>query len=333
MRGFSPPLRFLTLVLGGWIGLRGTILASGWWEERPEETAPVRVAAPPMAASDEPETSPQPMAAAPVQKWAIMSPCLGPNPALPAPQYVSALVAPSRGATAEVAPVAVYETNAAPLMPVALIPPSLGSRWSASLWLFYRREGSASFVPGGMLGGSQVGGRIAYRLAGGRTSPLAASARLYAPLENWSAAEAAAGLDWKPLAALPVHLLAERRQKLGHDGRSAFSATAYGGLSDEKAGPLRIDAYGQAGIVGLRSRDLFIDGAVKLGLPVGRAKVGAGLWGAAQPGVSRLDVGPQASFRLPIGSAVVVVAADWRLRVAGDASPRSAPTLTLSTEF
>lgn len=184
-----------------------------------------------------------------------------------------------------------------------------------------------------MLGGSQAGARVTYRVAGGSARPLGASFRIYAPLDNNRGAEASAGLDWKPLAALPVHLLAERRQKLGREGRSAFSATAYGGVSDEKAGPLQIDAYGQAGMVGLNSRDLFVDGSLKVGLPLGRGKIGAGMWGAAQPNVSRVDIGPQASLRLPIGDAAVTIAVDWRLRVVGNARPKDGLSLTLSTDF
>jgi hypothetical protein len=180
------------------------------------------------------------------------------------------------------------------------------------------------------LGGSQAGGRLAYRLNGDAARPLAVSVRAYAPLHRMRGAEAAAGLDWKPSARLPVHLLVERRQALGEEGRSAFAAMAYGGVSEVAAGAFRIDAYGQAGVVGAKSRDLFADGSAKLSLPVARVKVGAGVWAAMQPGVSRLDIGPQASVRLP-GN--VTVGVDWRLRVAGDAAPRSGPAVTLSTDF
>jgi hypothetical protein len=156
------------------------------------------------------------------------------------------------------------------------------------------------------------------------------------PVERRAGAEAALGLDWSPSRSLPLHLLAERRQALGREGRSALSLTAYGGIGEARLGPLRIDAYGQAGIVGTRSRDLFGDGAVRLSLPLdgdGRLKLGAGAWAAAQPGVSRVDIGPQASFRLPVAGRNVTVALDWRLRVAGEARPGSGPALTLATDF
>ena len=139
-------------------------------------------------------------------------------------------------------------------------------------------------------------------------------------------AEAALGLDWRPSRRVPVHLLAERRQALGREGRSAFALTFYGGVSDAPLGPFRIDAYAQAGIVGARSRDPFADGSLRLSLPLGgRIRLGAGAWAAAQPGVARLDLGPQAALRLPVAGRAVTVAADWRVRVAGDARARLGP--------
>jgi hypothetical protein len=105
---------------------------------------------------------------------------------------------------------------------------------------------------------------------------------------------------------------------------------AYGGVSEAAAGALRIDAYGQAGMVGARSKDLFADGSARISLPLAGVKVGAGVWAAVQPGVSRVDLGPQASVRLP---GDLTLAVDWRLRVAGEAAPRSGPSITLSTDF
>jgi hypothetical protein len=209
-----------------------------------------------------------------------------------------------------------------------------GKRWSISAWAFVRSGDSRALAAGGLLGGSQAGARFAYRLNRGENRPLALSLRLSAPLGRAAGAEGALGLDWKPDRRLPVHLLAERRQALGPEGRSAFAVTLYGGVSDAPAGPLRIDGYAQAGIVGLRSRDPFGDGSLRVSLPLtGRARVGAGAWAAAQPGLARLDIGPQAALRLPVAGRAVTLAADWRLRVAGDAGPGSGPTLTLATDF
>lgn len=192
-----------------------------------------------------------------------------------------------------------------------------------------RGQSGAALNPVGTLGGSQAGGRIWYRLGHG----LALSGRLYVPLRQPQAGDVAAGLDWQPLPALPVHLLAERRQAIGRDGRSAFSLTAYGGLSRALTRRVRLDAYAQAGIVGLRERDLFVDGAARLSAPLGPVEVGAGVWGAAQPGLARLDAGPSLAWRLPVRRAALRLEADWRVRLAGAAAPGSGPALTLAMDF
>ncbi|HEY1144747.1 MAG TPA: hypothetical protein VGE84_00220, partial [Allosphingosinicella sp.] len=143
------------------------------------------------------------------------------------------------------------------------------------------------------------------------------------------------GLEWQPLASLPVRILAERRVALEHGGRNAFSLLAHGGVSGRRvAGPVLLDAYGQAGIVGLRSRDAFVDGAAALSVPVGDGvQAGIGVWGAAQPDASRLDVGPQLSVALPVSGVNARLSGAWRVRLAGDASPGSGPALTLGTDF
>lgn len=159
------------------------------------------------------------------------------------------------------------------------------------------------------------------------------SGRAYLPLRQASGAEAAIGLDWQPAPRLPIHLLAERRQALGEKGRSAFSLTVHGGASAQLPLDVRLDGYAQAGVVGTRSRDLFVDGAVQLRRPLGPVEIGAGAWGAAQPGAERLDIGPHVSLRLPIERANLRLSADWRFRVAGDAAPGSGPALTLGADF
>jgi hypothetical protein len=94
----------------------------------------------------------------------------------------------------------------------------------------------------------------------------------------------------------------------------------------------RLEAYGQAGVVGARSRDLFADASARAARPIGGGiSLGAGVWGAAQPGVARLDFGPSATLRLPrLGASL---SAEWRFRAAGRAQPGSGPALTLITDF
>ncbi|MBV9929862.1 MAG: hypothetical protein JO013_02830 [Alphaproteobacteria bacterium] len=209
------------------------------------------------------------------------------------------------------------------------LPTPARSRLSLSAWAFVRPGGARSLAPGGSLGGSQAGVRATYR-PGGRASPLALSLRFSTPLGQAAGAEVAAGVDLQPMSRLAIHLLVERRQKLGRDARSAFGVTLYGG-GEARLGPLRVDGYAQAGIVGARRRDAFADGAARVALPLGALRIGGGAWAAAQPGLSRLDVGPHAALQLrPLA---LSVSADWRFRVAGHARPGSGPAFTLAGGF
>jgi hypothetical protein len=219
----------------------------------------------------------------------------------------------------------------ADLQPLAPPRPSLaGRRWSASAWMLLRRaRGGAALAPAGTLGGGQAGARFLYRLGDG----LALSARAYLPLRRPEGAEAAAGLDWQPVASIPAGILAERRQAFGREGRSAFSVILHGGASRALPGGLRLDAYAQAGIVGLKSRDAFVDGSARVSKGVGPVEVGAGIWAAAQPGTARFDAGPALTYRLPVARTHLRVEAGWRFRIAGGAAPGSGPALTLAADF
>jgi hypothetical protein len=187
-----------------------------------------------------------------------------------------------------------------------------------------------------MLGGSQIGGRIGYRINEDVEQPLSIVGRAYSPVNRRAGSEAALGLEWKPMARLPLRVLAERRQAIGNEGRSAFALMAYGGVSDVAlSGNIRLEAYAQAGLVGARSRDAFADASIALAFPLDeerRLTVGGAVWGAAQPGISRVDAGPRLSLKLPRAERVRVIA-DWRFRLAGDALPASGPSLTLATDF
>lgn len=339
MRSMPAPIRFLTLIVGGWIGVRAVMLVP-WWQDLPVEVAiaaPARGAAPtaPMPASlpaFQPVASPT-MAGLPVQRtsWRL--------PAAPATARPP-ILALAQGVIVE-RTAAEPAARAAPLPtypPLQWLPArprrAQAARLSGSAWLLVRDEGGGSFAPGGTLGGSQAGARLTYRLNDDARRPLALSARLYAPLSQPRGAEAAVGIDWRPIAALPINLLAERRQRIGREGRSDFALTVYGGAETRLlAGRVRVEAYGQAGIVGIEERDLFADGSVRAGVAVGPVEIGAGAWGGAQPGAARIDVGPRVGARFSIGRVALRAEADWRFRVAGDAAPGSGPALTLSTGF
>jgi hypothetical protein len=92
-----------------------------------------------------------------------------------------------------------------------------------------------------------------------------------------------------------------------------------------------LDSYLQGGVVGVKSRDLFVDGALAITRPVYRNfSFGFGIWGGAQPGLARLDAGPRLTVQVRRN---VKVHADWRQKLAGNARPGSGPALTLSGDF
>ncbi|RJF86058.1 hypothetical protein [Sphingomonas cavernae] len=219
--------------------------------------------------------------------------------------------------------------------PRAPDPPKPG-RLSGYGWLFVRQgNGTPGLADGGQLGGSQAGARLDYAFAPG----FAVTGRLSTPIETRVGREAAIGLNWRPVRSIPLSLTIERRIALDKGGRNAFAAMAAGGV-----GPVTLpagfalEAYGQAGIVGFKRPDGFVDGAATAAHTVLQADgatvaVGGGVWGAAQPGVSRLDVGPRVRFRLDRDGANIGASLDWRQRIAGNAEPRSGLAVTLDGSF
>ncbi|MDQ3075143.1 MAG: hypothetical protein M3Q88_05995 [Pseudomonadota bacterium] len=204
-------------------------------------------------------------------------------------------------------------------------------RLSMSAWAMMRSDpGAASLAANGQLGGSQAGSRILWRF----DPNLAASIRSSAPIGGVQrTAELAAGLRWQPIRAIPLAVTAERRQSFGRDkGASGFALFAEGGVYDRPiAARFNLDAYLQAGVVGIRDHAMFIDGSATLTRPMWRQlSAGVGVWGGAQPGLARLDAGPRLSWR--IGRSMHVHA-DYRHRFIGHAAPGSGPVLTLAGNF
>lgn len=339
MKG-SPPLRFLAVVLGGWAALRTALIAPPWSAPPADVAVAAAVARTPArpalrsATETQPPQRPDQAVALGRTSPAMIQPLSRPISRASKTGTLHYILAPGvevPGASVATAAPAARPPHVAPSPRLA---PAPARRWSLSAWTFVRRGDETPLAAGGLIGGSQAGGRLTYRLNRDPAQPLALSLRLSTPLPRTAGAEAALGLDWKPIGTLPLRLLAERRQALGGEGRSAFGLTVHGGVSDAPLGRFRLDAYAQAGIVGIESRDLFGDGSIRLSLPLGeRVRAGAGAWAAAQPGLARLDVGPLASLRLPVAGRAVTLAADWRLRIAGNARPGSGPTLTLGTDF
>jgi hypothetical protein len=347
------PVRFLAVVVGCWIAVRVVVWLPEWIPAPAAERvarAPVPAhAGPPVLPSVRPREAPRHQAtlARARLSWPLAASGTriaagGPPPLVPVPTETRRPLAPVPAVLPAPSPPAIAPRPAphavSPLLPPLSVTGTAprqdkASRWSASAWLFLR-EGGSGLAPGGTLGGSQTGGRLRYRVNEDPRRPLAISGRVYLPLERAQGAEVALGIDWKPVAALPFHLLVERRERIGREGRSDFSATVYGGGERRVlGGRVRLEAYGQAGAVGLEEQDLFADGAVRASIPVGPVEIGAGAWGGAQPGASRLDAGPLISTRVPLGDGTLRASAEWRFRVAGEAAPASGPALTIAAEF
>jgi len=344
----TPPIRFLVLASCGWVALR-TALAL--WAEAPASGTQPEAVAEATSHPQQPASRPVPVAL-PKQheQLAVAAPSYtgghdarvwrSSPPQLPV-RRVFHSAPPTLGAKPSAAPVLSQQPADAWLPVPAAVPrpvPRSGmagaSRWSGSAWLLLRPgAGAASLATGGTLGGTQAGARVSYRL---NDSP-AGAVRLYARLSAAPTATAdtldgAIGVEWQPLRQVPVAVALERRHNFAGGGRSAFAAVVHGGVS-ERLGHFRLDAYAQAGAVGLEQPGLFADGALRLSRRIGPVELGAGAWGAAQPGAQRLDVGPTLGLPIRVGPANARLSLDWRMRVAGDASPDSGVALTLGADF
>lgn len=341
MKG-GQPLKFLALILFGWVGLRGYAL----WRDGGAATLPQALASRwhgLIAARAAPLPRIRAMAAE------AADPPIGPHRVAAsearferAPPPPSAATAPS--ANGDAVPIAAVDGPQAaiggtapavyPGISLVLPPRPVRRRLAGSAWLI-ARGGDATGLPGGQLGGSQAGVRLTYPLDARHR--LALASRVSAPLSG-RGAEAAFGLDWQPLA-VPLHLVAERR--VGLDGGPAGTMLGViGGF-----GPLAVrhgvtvEGYGQAGVmVRAAATERFVDGALRVAHPVARTggvavDFGVGTWGGAQRGAARLDVGPSLALSVPVAGRRIRLAADWRQRLAGSARPGSGPALSLGTDF
>lgn len=204
-------------------------------------------------------------------------------------------------------------------------------RLQVSAWALLRgKPGPSSLATGGTLGGGQAGARLTYNFS----RMLAASLRSTSPVGGARGGEIAAGVRITPFRSIPVSLTAERRHAIGKlgGGRSAFALFLDGGVYQRPiAWGFELDAYAQAGVVGMRRRDLFADGGFTMTRPMfGRYAAGFGMWGGIQPGLHRVDIGPRVSMRVRNNMRIHL---DYRYRLAGNAEPGSGPVVTLAADF
>jgi len=221
--------------------------------------------------------------------------------------------------------------------PIALQQAARVDRWLASGWLLYRgAAGGNALAPNGQLAGSQGGARI-WRDFGAVAGSLSAGAgvRVSSALRGPAQRELAPGIGIRLRGRFPFEIIAERRFALEKNGNDRFALISASGFDDFRL-PQRVlvSGYAQARIVGLKTRDGFIDGAIRAEREVGSSlRVGVNAWGAAQPGLSRLDVGPSIALRTDALTQPLRVSVEWRQRVAGNARPGSGPAITVGTDF
>jgi hypothetical protein len=359
-----PSLRFLALAVFGWAGLRAATLGALPGAEI-FSIEPSEAKAPPIVPTQFPGIEPvepagatyAPLPAAmpyytasaatqvpiPVY-YAGRSPAPRAAPALdavlpePRPHFYAPIPALdewplSRIAAASRSPLQSNVVGQAQSIPATLKRGGL-DRLQLSAWALLRSQqagvaGSQSLASTGSLGASQAGARLTYNF----TRQVAATFRSSSTVGR-RGGEIAAGVRFQPVRGLPLWIDAERRQRLGRygGGRNAFALFFEGGVY-ERPMPMHflLDGYLQGGVVGLHSRDRFIDGGLTLTRPVYRQfSAGLGVWGGAQPGVYRVDAGPRVTMRV---RGNVKVHVDWRQRLAGNAAPGSGPAITLAGDF
>lgn len=363
-----PSLRFLALAVVGWAGVRAASLGALPGTElfridaseakvppiAPTQFPPVDALAVPEAdstayAGAAPMTGP----AAPFTR-PLMVPVYYSAAALPAPpqsatplvdalreprpQFFSNLPELDEWPLSRMAAVSRPHSQSVVVSPPESVPaplePDRIDRLQLTAWALLRPQSgdvapSRSLASQGSLGASQAGARLTYNF----TRQIAAAFRMTNDVGR-RGGEIAAGLRVQPLAAIPLWIDAERRQRIGQygGGRSAFALFFEAGLWDRRM-PLRLllNTYLQGGVVGARSRDRFVDGELTLTRPVYRQfSAGLGIWGGAQRGVYRVDAGPRVTMRVRNNLRVHF---DWRQRLAGNARPGSGPAVTLAGDF
>jgi len=239
--------------------------------------------------------------------------------------------------------------------------PRLGQKndspWSGYFWIFARESkrtespaqssrGKKAAFPNRQdlsYGGSQAGTILSYRLIGNQQNGLFTYGRVSAAIgsrdRTFAQEELALGVKVKPWDKIPISVHAEQRLVVENNQKSSHAIYFVGG-----SGPMTIfekvqlETYGQAGYVFAKHNMVFFDGFATVQRPVveaGQTKLalGLGLWSGGQKKIARVDVGPRADVRIPVGTGVARIMVDWRQKVAGNAEPNSGLAVTIAAGF
>lgn len=230
---------------------------------------------------------------------------------------------------------------------VPIVRPGSG-RWSVYGWSLLRQGGqSRTLAPAAQYGGSQAGLMVQMALAQVPQRPML-YARATTALASADDRSLALGLSGRPFSQLPVDLAVERRFAPARGQADRFAALVVaGGAWTPRHSRIRLEGYGQAGVVGLADPQAFFDLQMLATRPVYvtdalSVSLGGGLWAGGQqnidaqgrkPWAHRIDLGPRAAVSVPVEKGSLSLALDWRQRIDGDADPGSGAALTLSAGF
>ncbi len=223
-------------------------------------------------------------------------------------------------------------------------PPRISQgRWHLDAWAAWRSESGLPAIASGpqapSYGGSQAGAIARFDLATGGHQPSLHLRATYAP-DRPRQGDLAAGVGLRPLIGVPIRVMGEVRatSTAGHtEVRPAV-------LAITELAPIALpfgmtaEGYAQTGWVGGRYATAFADGQARLTRPVAtiggmHLRGGAGAWGGAQKFAERADIGPTVTLDLAHGPVAARLALDYRIQVAGNATPGNGVALTLSTGF
>ena len=362
------PAIALVLVLGIWVTARAALLAWPAAVELPGTepalaqavaSAPVEPAVPDalppqLAAVPFASTPPQPIVQRPMPPIstalpAIAMPAISAPAASSAPQTASPAVRLIAGqqllylAAFAYLPLPPEVLAARPELARASVAAPVQSRWSGDGWLLWRQDGGSAGA-GRFLtpsyGTSQAGAVLRYRLAPASSYSPLLYLRGSSALGNVPERELALGFAARPIPRLPIAAMVEARAtRSGGHTRLRPAVALVSELPPLRLpGGLRGEAYVQGGYVGGPDASLFVDGQARIDrrlVRIGPTELrgGGAVWGGAQRGAARLDLGPSATLQFRVGEAQARLSADWRFRVAGQAAPGSGPALTLSAGF
>ncbi len=223
-------------------------------------------------------------------------------------------------------------------------------RWSALGWALWRQGGNGYNLPGRGLpgavlyseayGASQAGMVVRYSLARQSDHRPGLYLRASSGMDRPRGEELAAGLALRPVPSVPLAVMGEVRATRTIDATAVRPSVAIvtelppQNLSFQ----LRGELYVQTGWVGGKMQTVFTDGQARIdrraaNLGAAELRIGAGAWGGAQRGTSRLDIGPSLRVDLPLAGINTRLSADYRIRVAGSAAPGNGLAVTFSAGF